>query len=95
MGILEAFHGTHTAAVRAGYRAIDWSLPALRCDRVRVRAHTCECGEVLFEFCLAGGLSFIRRTVRHGEGVVVHESDWFVTRVVERLWEQLLRGEAR
>ncbi|MFC7718826.1 MULTISPECIES: hypothetical protein [Nonomuraea] len=49
----------------------------------------------MFELCQAGGLRFIRRTVREAGAVVVHESDWAVSAVAGRLWELLLGGHAR
>lgn len=95
MRVVDSFHGAHVAAAQSGCMAIDWTAPVARCSNVRVRSHTCECASELFELCQAGGLLFIRRTLRKAGADVVHESGWVVSAVAERLWELLLRGQAR
>ncbi|GAA2653616.1 hypothetical protein GCM10010412_021870 [Nonomuraea recticatena] len=95
MKAVGAFHGAHAAAARPGHVAINWTTPTPRCNRISVRRHTCECVPEVFELCQAGGLRFIRRTVREAGAVVVHESDWAVSAVAGRLWELLLGGHAR
>jgi hypothetical protein len=89
------YHGVHVADPREGCVGVDWSEPTPRTTRVRVREITCECSSVIYEVCQAAGLMFIRRTVRAGRSVVVHESEWSLTAEVERLWSLLLAGRAR
>ncbi|MEU0564758.1 hypothetical protein ABZ297_05060 [Nonomuraea sp. NPDC005983] len=95
MGTFGEFHGVHFAPPQPGHVEVDWGVPVSRCNRVRVREHTCECDSVLFELCQAGGQLFIRRTLRDSGGVTVHESGWLVSAAAMELWRRLLRGEAR
>jgi hypothetical protein len=66
-----------------------------RSDRVRVRRHTCDCKETIYELCHAGGLMFIRRTVRELGGPVAHETERLITVRMEDLWMRLILGQAR
>jgi hypothetical protein len=91
------FHGLHPAAPRPGFRKIRW-LPAIpRSDRIRVVQHTCDCREVVYELCSAGGLMFIRRLTYASGGAVkeVIETDRLVAAKMARLWAGLLAGEDR
>ncbi|MFD2354742.1 hypothetical protein ACFSTC_43970 [Nonomuraea ferruginea] len=45
--------------------------------------------------CQAGGLRFIRRISRLNGRLVVEESRWSTAAVIDTLWGELLRGEAR
>lgn len=87
--------GQHVAAVVAGGERIDWDPERPRADRVRVRAYTCDCEPVFYEFCHAAGLYFIRRTSREAGRTVVHESPWMLHRKAEDLWLLLVDGAAR
>ncbi|MBO3746550.1 hypothetical protein J5X84_10780 [Streptosporangiaceae bacterium NEAU-GS5] len=91
------FHGLHVAAPQPGFRRIRW-LPAVpRSDRVRVVQHTCDCRDVVYELCAAGGLLFIRRMTYAADGTVreLIETDRFVAARTTRLWAGLLAGTDR
>ncbi|GAA3245569.1 hypothetical protein [Nonomuraea helvata] len=88
-----AYHGIHPAPVRSGCERVDWSPCVPRTDRVRVRAHTCECLPTVYEMCAAGGLMFIRRIDRKHGQPEIHESTWTRARDVEELWRRLITGE--
>ncbi|MEV0971040.1 hypothetical protein [Microtetraspora glauca] len=89
------FHGVHVAPLQRERDEIHWLQPTPRCTRVRVHEHTCECKATIYELCQAGGLTFIRRTVRGPDGPVVHEGPWLIAAKAERLWQHLLLGQAR
>lgn len=95
MAPLPDFHGIHVAPLQATHERLDWLKPANRCRTVRVRQHTCDCRATFFEFCTAGGLSFIRRSTHDATGLVVHETPWVVLAEGCRVWQLLLRGQAR
>lgn len=88
---MEEYHGLHVAPVQEGHEQIAWARPAARCARVRVREHTCSRCAPCYEFCVAGGLAFVRRSVKGA----IHETAWTTTAQAARLWAALLRGEAR
>ncbi|MEO3853320.1 hypothetical protein [Acrocarpospora sp. B8E8] len=88
-------HGLHVAPAQAGCEVLLWLLPVARADRTRVRQHTCECRATIYELCQAGGLRFIRRTVRGPDGQRVHETERLVAARAERVWLRLLLGQAR
>ncbi|MEV1238927.1 hypothetical protein [Nonomuraea sp. NPDC049750] len=90
----DPYHGVHPAVPQAGYERLTWQEPDPRCDRVRVRDHTCECQHIVYELCQAGGLHFIRRLYR-SDCVVEHQSDWLRAPEAERLWLRILLGQAR
>lgn len=92
--IAETYHSIHVAPLQSQHELVAWRTEAPRADRVRVREHTCPCRRITYEFCLAGGLAFVRRTYRH-DGVAIHESAWMRTREVEHLWLRILLGQAR
>lgn len=83
--------GIHAMAPQAGCERLDWNEPTGRCQRIRVRAHTCDCRGEFFEFCTAGGLFFIRW---HRRGVV-RETAWVSSAEGERTWRRVLTGAAR
>lgn len=87
--------GWHIKEAKGDYRRVDWDPVRPRVDRVRVRAHTCDCRPVFYEFCQAAGLMFIRRTTREKGQTQVHESPWMLARDAEMLWELLRHGRAR
>ncbi len=74
---------------------VRWLPIERRPDRVRVVAYTCECRSLVFEHCMAGGQSFIRRYDRSTPSPNIMESPRM--RVVDAmaLWRQLMNGEAR
>lgn len=87
----EMYHGPHVARPGPDAELVDWSSPAHRVDRVRVRAHTCCCRRPAFELCAAAGLWFVRRVTDDG---AIAESPWTPSRDAMELWEQILRGQA-
>ncbi|MFC0861862.1 hypothetical protein ACFHYQ_06095 [Sphaerimonospora cavernae] len=86
--------GLHAAAPQEGYERVNWRESLPRADRVRVRRHTCDCKPIVYELCQGGGLYFVRRLYRSDE-VLVHESEWLRSPEAERLWLQVLMGQAR
>ncbi|GGL27129.1 hypothetical protein [Planomonospora parontospora] len=90
----DVYHTLHLAPLQQAYERLTWNPAAPRADRIRIREHTCSHHAVSYEFCLGGGLAFIRRTYR-SDGVAVHESEWLRIRDAERLWLRLLLGQAR
>ncbi|GIH75127.1 hypothetical protein [Planobispora longispora] len=92
--LAENYHGIHPASPQAGYERLLWRECAPRADRVRVRNHTCECQNVVYELCQAGGLSFVRRIYR-SDGVIEHQTTWLRAPEAERLWTRILLGQAR
>jgi len=90
-GPLEEYHGLHVAPLQEGHERIAWASPVARCVRFRVRRHTCSGCPPCYEYCVAGGLAFVRRSA---DGVV-HETAWTLTAETDRIWGALLRGEAR
>ncbi|MFG1711207.1 hypothetical protein ACFLIM_49460 [Nonomuraea sp. M3C6] len=89
------YHGTHPASPLPDATEIQWSPVQRRADRIRVRAHTCECLSLIFEQCTAGGLGFVRRYDRSIWPAGVLDSPWVKVRDAETLWLQILHGEAR
>ncbi|MFF4772512.1 hypothetical protein ACFY05_06605 [Microtetraspora fusca] len=89
------FHGIHVAPLQKAHEKLEWWEPLPRASRVRVHLHTCECKATVFELCQAGGLKFVRRSVRGPESVIVHETEWLRVVKAEQLWQRILLGEAR
>jgi hypothetical protein len=92
------YHGTHLARVRSGHLRLRWIPYAKRFDRVRVIEHTCgmdPCNRQTYELCHAGGLAFIRRTVRDASGVTVTETDTMSFDRGDEIWQMLVSGKAR
>jgi hypothetical protein len=85
------YHGLHVAPLRGDHERLAWARPTARCGRVRVRHHTCNRCAPRYEFCVAGGLTFIRRSA-DGE---IHETAWTAAAETEQVWASLLRGAAR
>ncbi|MEZ0074448.1 hypothetical protein [Planotetraspora sp. GP83] len=90
-----SFHGVHVAPLQMAHDKIAWIAPMARCNRVRVRRHTCDCKATIYELCASGGLMLVRRTVRAPEGAAVRESAWLVTAKAAHLRRLLLLGHAR
>lgn len=89
--LLEEYHGLHVAAVQEGHERIAWAPPAARCVRVQVRERTCSRCVPCYEFCVAGGLAFVRRSA---DGVI-HETAWAMAAEAEQVWVAMLGGAAR
>ncbi|WP_431897211.1 hypothetical protein [Nonomuraea sp. bgisy101] len=95
MGDYVGYHGIHVALGYPQCASIEWNPVTPRADRVRVQASTCGCSQVIYEYCSAGGLFFVRRHDRTGDRMSVMESDWLIRRLTESLWLRILNGEAR
>ncbi|MCT9932848.1 hypothetical protein N5079_21820 [Planotetraspora sp. A-T 1434] len=93
--MLPSYHGIHVAPLQADHERINWMVPTHRSDRIRVRRHTCDCKATIYELCHAGGVLFIRRTIRRDEGNRVHETERLITVRMEDLWTRLILGQAR
>jgi hypothetical protein len=87
------YHSLHTAAPGAEAVRVDWRESQRRCDRLRVREHTCFCRLPMYELCTAGGLWFVRRFSGEALEVIV-ESTWMTARAAQRLWMQIVTGQA-
>ncbi|MBT2232294.1 hypothetical protein [Nonomuraea sp. NEAU-A123] len=85
----------HPTSPRPDAASVAWSPVQQRTDRVRVRAHTCECLPLVFEQCRAGGLGFVRRHDRSVSPWIVVDSPWMKVGDAEVLWQRIMRGEAR
>lgn len=90
-----AYHGPHVGPLQADHEKLVWLKPLPRTDRVRVRQHTCECREDLYELCASGGLMFIRRTMRRTRGTFVHETERWLSRRAAEAWALLMTGQVR
>lgn len=88
------YHGPHVASPQRGYQTLTWRAPTARCDRDRVRQHTCWCRMVTYELCMGGGLLYIRRTYSQGGKTSVQESDRWRAAVGEDTWRLLMCGQA-
>ncbi|GAA4564791.1 hypothetical protein [Planotetraspora kaengkrachanensis] len=89
------YHGIHVAPLQPEHVKIRWLKDTRRCDHVRVRRHTCDCKSTIYELCHAGGLMFIRRTIREGDAQIAHETERLITARMEDLWMRLILGQAR
>lgn len=73
---------------------MEWSPILPRADRLRIRDHSCSCRYPMFELCTAGGLWFVRcHPAKDPAGIL--ESAWMSARAAQKLWEQILSGEAQ
>ncbi len=83
----------HLASPQASCVYLDW-YPARADGRPRAIAWTCDCRGVYDELCEAGGLGFIRRVAKVGQGVV---AETHRVRVGEShvMWAALLSGMMR
>ncbi|GAA4225447.1 hypothetical protein GCM10023075_23180 [Streptosporangium album] len=85
----------HLPPVRDGHRSLSWGSPR-RFERIRVTAWTCHEHRVTFyEFCEAGGLAFIQRTVSDKGKTVVSQSDAWRHVEAQAMWVALLSGMVR
>ncbi|MBF8187711.1 hypothetical protein ITP53_18625 [Nonomuraea sp. K274] len=82
------YHGHHVPAEN-DTPDLEWAPETPRGNRVRVRDYTCECKPIVYEFCQAGGVSFIRKiTLIDGEVTVVEFSSRSDA-TVRAVWFQL------
>lgn len=85
----------HLPPMRDGHRALSWN-ETRRFERIRVTAWTCHEHRVTFyEFCEAGGLAFIQRTVSDKKKKVVSQSEAWPLREARAVWIALLSGMVR
>ncbi|MGI5269912.1 hypothetical protein ACQEUU_12240 [Nonomuraea sp. CA-218870] len=91
----EEFHGQHIAPMAGAAVMIEWRPAVPRTERMKVREYTCDCRPVVYELCQAGGVRFIRRISRLDRRSLIEESRRDVAAVIDALWAELLRGEAR
>ncbi|MFF3671088.1 hypothetical protein [Microtetraspora malaysiensis] len=89
------YHGIHPAPPKRGWEKLSWQKCRPRASRIRVLEHTCECQEIVYELCQAGGLLFTRRHYRAADGTVVSESEWLRSAPARRLWTNILLGHIR
>ncbi|MGW5689232.1 hypothetical protein [Nonomuraea sp. NPDC003754] len=95
MSKYDGYHGIHAARGYPVFTPVDWYPVTPRADRIRVRASTCQCSEIVYEYCAAGGLYFIRRHDRTGPKASITETAWLNQRPMGALWLRILDGEAR
>ncbi|MBE1585465.1 hypothetical protein ACFPOI_47790 [Nonomuraea angiospora] len=93
MSKITDFHGPHIEPPLSGHVKLSWYEPTPRAPRIRVISHTCECRETTYELCAAAGQGFVRRTDRAKR--TVRETAWTLTATARRMFQQILRGEAR
>lgn len=89
------YHGIHPAAPQAGWEKITWQQCRPRGTRIRVREHTCECQDIVYELCQAGGLLFVRRLYRATDSTETVESEWLRSALAQQLWMRILLGQTR
>ncbi|MFD9950737.1 hypothetical protein ACFWYW_58620 [Nonomuraea sp. NPDC059023] len=95
MAEYDGYHGIHTAVGWPTATLITWYPVTPRAAYLRVRATTCQCSQIFYEFCIGGGLYFIRRYDRTGARTTLTETEWRHRRLMEELWQRILNGEAR
>jgi hypothetical protein len=81
--------------VQRNHEKIRWYVPTRRGGRIKIRERTCECKATVYELCQVGGLAFVRRMIRDQENPLSHESGWLAYARVEKIWYQILTGQAR
>ena len=88
---MTSYHGPHVPTrPEPDAKALTWR-PGLRwTDRERVRAHSCSCRGVVYEFVGAAGQYFIRRTTL--QTGVVEETDRMRSLRAEQTWAELFAG---
>ncbi len=90
-----SYHGIHPAAPQTGWEKLAWQECHPRTTRIRVREHTCECQDIVYELCQAGGLLFVRRLYRAIDGTHLVESERLTSAPAQRLWTRILLGQTR
>ncbi|MBT2234267.1 hypothetical protein [Nonomuraea sp. NEAU-A123] len=92
---LDAYHGLHLAAPRGNITLVDWYPWQPTSAVTRVRAYTCDCAPVVYELCVAGGHTYIRRCDWSTYPTSVMESERMTDRHAQDLWMRIMSGEAR
>lgn len=85
----------HVRTLRKDHQRIEWAPPCDALERPRPLAWTCSCKATVYELCSSGARGFIRRTVQHHSGHVVHETHTMSINDAWTLWAALLDGAAR
>lgn len=93
--LLAEYHGIHPAHPKADWERLEWPECHPRATRIRVLEHTCECQDIVYELCRAGGLVFVRRHYRASDGTVITESEWLRSVPARRLRTNILLGHVR
>jgi hypothetical protein len=88
-----ADHGPHVPRPREDCEEIVWHPPLNVESRPRVLRWTCECRSRVYYLVVGGGRAHIRRS--DGPGGPHRETVRMRYHHVERLWFQILRGQAR
>jgi hypothetical protein len=82
----------HLPEPQPNHKRLAW-LPSRNDPRYRALAWTCHCADVIYELCMAGGQSYLRRTdLTTGN---VSETHGMRVREGEALWQTLLQGRAQ
>jgi hypothetical protein len=87
--------GIHLPPSRPDCIELRWEPVRNPAERVRIQAYTCCCRLTFYELCQSGGLLFIRRTRRDGDGIVMEECVRTVHSRGMMLWDRLLEGLVR
>lgn len=95
MSDFDDFHGFHPAPPKPNASLVDWSPCRTNNLRARVRAHTCDCSPIVYELCVANGLTYVRRSDWSTYPTSVMESERLIDHRAQELWSQIMRGEAR
>ncbi|GAA0947021.1 hypothetical protein GCM10009560_63180 [Nonomuraea longicatena] len=78
----EGFYGVHIIQAPQ----VRWYPIVYRVRRIRVQQNTCECQPVVYEFCSAGGLYFVRKHDRRGPTPIMAETAWIIREQAESVW---------
>ncbi|GGO78239.1 hypothetical protein GCM10012289_59780 [Nonomuraea cavernae] len=79
----------------AEYEPLTWMSPREGEPEARVLRWTCDCQPVVYELVTLGGVRYIRRIQTLKERRLIHETDRWIDRVAEGLWNALLFGHVR
>ncbi|GAB1821896.1 hypothetical protein [Herbidospora sp. RD11066] len=90
--VMTTYHGPHVPShPDPDARPLTWRPGARWTDRERIRAHSCSCRGVVFEFVGAAGQYFIRRTTLQSQ--IIEETERMVSSRAEQLWADLFSGK--
>ena len=81
-------------ALRPEHVTLRWYPDLGRTPNVRVQASTCHCKRTVYELCIAGGLTFIRRWERGEEQDQVAETERLRDALTQETWDLILTGRA-
>ncbi|GIH29336.1 hypothetical protein Aph01nite_76460 [Acrocarpospora phusangensis] len=89
--VMTSYHGPHVPSrPEPDAKALSWR-PGIRwTDRERIRAHSCSCRGVVYEFVGAAGQYFIRRTTL--QTGAVEETERMLAVRAEQMWADLFAG---